>query len=77
MTDFGEVEVRRVLCLLCGSKCGAKLHVKGGKIVKVEGDELNPVNQGWMCSAGKAGVVRLFLKGTYNTEKFLHKVKHA
>ena len=29
--------------------CGVKLHIKDGKLVKVEGDETHPITQGRLC----------------------------
>ena len=34
----------------CHGGCGAKLFVKNGKVVKVEGDETHPWSQGRACS---------------------------
>ena len=33
----------------CHGGCGAKLYVKDGKVVKVEGDENHPYSQGRVC----------------------------
>ena len=33
----------------CHGSCGQKLYVKGGRLIKVEGDENNPWNQGRAC----------------------------
>ncbi len=40
----------------CGSHggCGAKLYVKDGKVVKIEGNENHPWNQGRLCAKGVA-----------------------
>ena len=34
----------------CHGNCGQKLYVKEGKLIKVEGDENHPWNQGRACS---------------------------
>ncbi|MBW1802941.1 MAG: hypothetical protein JRJ85_19695, partial [Deltaproteobacteria bacterium] len=33
----------------CHGNCGQKLYVKDGKLIKVEGDERHPWNQGRSC----------------------------
>ena len=33
----------------CHGGCGAKVHVKDGRVVKIEGDEDHPWNQGKLC----------------------------
>ncbi len=39
-------------CRFCGTGCGVMVGVKDGKIVAVEGDQLNPVNKGLLCIKG-------------------------
>jgi len=53
MKDGGKVEVFRTVVWSAGAGChggcGQKLYVKEGKLIKVEGDEKNPWNQGRAC----------------------------
>ncbi|RLF14049.1 MAG: hypothetical protein DRN06_07700, partial [Thermoprotei archaeon] len=39
---------------MCHGGCGALIHVKDGKAVKVEGDPSHPVSRGYMCAKGLA-----------------------
>src|SRR4030043_1019677 len=39
--------------------CGLLVHVKDGKIVKIEGDPESPLNQGTICAKGIAQIERL------------------
>ena len=39
-------------CSLCFSCCGLLLHVKDGKLVKVEGMPEHPISQGRLCPKG-------------------------
>jgi formate dehydrogenase alpha subunit len=42
-------------CTFCGTGCGLKLGSRGGRIVAVEGDAANPVNDGVLCVKGRYG----------------------
>lgn len=46
----------RTICPYCGCGCGLVLSVKDGKVVRVSGDEDNPVNHGWTCVKGRFGM---------------------
>ena len=50
------VEVRKSICTICDpqTQCGLDLHVKDGKIVKVEGSKEHPYSVGTLCSKGAA-----------------------
>jgi len=50
--DFSTV---RTVCGYCGVGCGLVFHLNDGEIVKVEGDEDNPVNRGRTCVKGRFG----------------------
>ncbi|MBI9046860.1 MAG: molybdopterin-dependent oxidoreductase [Anaerolineaceae bacterium] len=53
------VEVKKSVCYFCHNNCGLLAYVKDGKVLKVEGDDNYPVNQGSLCSRGN--VNHLFL----------------
>lgn len=38
------------VCVLCSHNCGIRVDVEDGKIVKVRGDESNPITQGYICN---------------------------
>jgi anaerobic selenocysteine-containing dehydrogenase len=42
------------VCPFCAVGCGMIVHVKDGKVVNIEGDDLNPINKGSLCSKGEA-----------------------
>ncbi|MEG1971938.1 MAG: molybdopterin-dependent oxidoreductase, partial [Oscillospiraceae bacterium] len=50
------IEIRRSLCDICspGAHCGVDLYIKDGKIIKVEGTENHPMNNGKLCTKGAA-----------------------
>ncbi len=56
------VEVKGV-CTYCSVGCGIIFYKKGDKVVYLEGDPDNPLNEGKLCIKGKAGI-QLF--GEYN-----------
>jgi len=43
-------------CRMCHGGCGALLHVRDNRLVRVEGDPTSPMNRGAMCIKGKATV---------------------
>lgn len=48
--DFDHV--RRSTCANCPAGCGIKVHMKGGRIVDILGDEEHPTNKGSFCPKG-------------------------
>ena len=48
------IEVRKTLCAMCDYRCGIDAYVKDGELLKVEGSENNPVNNGKLCARGLA-----------------------
>jgi len=44
----GEV-IRKALCGSCVYRCGVKVHIKNGEIVRIEGDQEHPVSRGRLC----------------------------
>ena len=50
------IEIRKSICTICDpqTQCGLDLHVKDGKIVKVEGSKEHPYSVGTLCSKGAA-----------------------
>ncbi len=49
-------------CRMCGNKawCTARVKVRDGVVVNVEGDPTNPVSQGKLCSRGQAALFNLY-----------------
>ena len=53
------VEIKKSVCYFCHNNCGLLAYVKDGQVLKVEGDDSYPVNQGALCSRGN--INHLFL----------------
>ena len=53
-----KIEGEKVLsvCQYCAVGCGLVYYVKDGKVVHVEGDPENPINNGSLCSKGTAHI---------------------
>ena len=56
----------------CHGGCGAKLYIKDGKVVKVEGDPCHPFNQGRSCSRLLA-----LTQYMYHKERILYPLKRV
>ncbi|MFC1861643.1 molybdopterin-dependent oxidoreductase, partial [Chloroflexota bacterium] len=56
----------------CHGGCGAKVHVRDGKVVKVEGDENHPWNQGRLCARALA-----MTQYMYHQDRITHPLKRA
>jgi len=48
------IEIRRSMCDICspGMHCGIAAYVKDGEIIKIEGLDGHPINQGKLCTKG-------------------------
>ncbi|MCX8022333.1 MAG: molybdopterin-dependent oxidoreductase [Syntrophorhabdaceae bacterium] len=44
----------RSICGFCHTNCGVKIHLKEGRISRIEGDEEHPVNRGYICPKAQA-----------------------
>lgn len=54
--DDTGIEVRRTMCDICspGMHCGINAYIKDEKVIKIEGLDGHPVNDGRLCSKGLA-----------------------
>jgi len=59
-------------CNMCYRMCGVLVHLRGGKVTKVEGDPDCPVNRGRLCIKGPAAVERL-----YHPDRLKYPLKRA
>jgi len=59
-------------CGLCAIGCGILVHIKGSKVVKVEGDLQNPLNKGTLCAKGLASLEYL-----YHPDRLKHPLRRA
>lgn len=55
-TGADEEIVVKSQCRMCHGTCGALVHVRNGRVIKVEGYEGSPTNQGTMCTKGLATI---------------------
>ncbi len=71
-TTTGSTRIVRTVCDRCHSECGVLVHVRDGKVIKVEGDPNHPANEGSMCVKGLA-VVQM----VYHPDRILYPIKRA
>ncbi len=55
-----EEHVVPSVCLMCPSGCGLWARVVNGRLVKLEGSPLHPINQGGLCPKGQAAPELLY-----------------
>src|SRR3989338_6163087 len=48
------------LCTQCPAGCGLHVRVMEGRVKKVEGNPLHPINRGRLCARGQAGPQALY-----------------
>ena len=48
------------VCDGCHEQCGVLVHIKDGKVVRIEGDPSNPQNEGKLCPKGFASIEMLY-----------------
>ena len=61
-----DVQVKKSVCYFCHNNCGLLVYVKNGKILRVEGDDGYPVNNGGLCSRGNINHLVLDYPGRVN-----------
>ena len=61
----GEATWYATTCRECPAGCGMLAKNRDGRVIKVEGNPLNPVNTGKLCARGQASV-----QGVYNPDRF-------
>ncbi len=54
VTELSQEKVVRTVCHGCHSLCGVLVHVKDGRVIKIEGDPEHPHSEGMMCPKGFA-----------------------
>lgn len=55
-----ETKIFKSTCRMCHGVCGVLLHVRGGRVVRIEGDRGSPTNRGYLCSKGQAAIELLY-----------------
>ncbi len=59
----GREEFVTSSCLLCPSHCGIRGRLVDGKLVRIDGNPLHPINRGGLCPKGVAGIQLLYHPG--------------
>lgn len=67
---MAQERIVRTTCGMCSAACGVRVHVAGGRALKVEGDPESPVNRGAICPKGRAAVEYL-----YHPERLTHPLR--
>lgn len=55
-----NVEIVPSSCRACISNCGVLVHVKNGRVIKIEGDPIDPMSKGLVCAKGLAAIQALY-----------------
>jgi anaerobic selenocysteine-containing dehydrogenase len=63
------IQIRKTFCSICNAltHCGIDAYVKDGVVIKVEGSESHPHNQGALCSKGSASRQYIYHKDRLRT----------
>lgn len=67
---IAEAKENFTVCCFCSVGCGAIVHTKEGKMINLEGDPANPINEGALCSKGQS------MFQLANNKKRITKVKY-
>ncbi|MCC8142391.1 MAG: molybdopterin-dependent oxidoreductase [Lachnospiraceae bacterium] len=55
-----EERVIKTACRACIANCGVLAYVKNGRVVKLEGNPIDPMSRGRMCAKGLSGIQALY-----------------
>jgi anaerobic selenocysteine-containing dehydrogenase len=55
-TVDSDTRIYKSVCRSCHGGCGALLHVRDGRLIKIQGDPASPLNHGRLCPIGSATV---------------------
>ncbi|MCI6019339.1 MAG: molybdopterin-dependent oxidoreductase [Clostridiales bacterium] len=55
-----EVKIVKTACRACIANCGVLAYVKHGRVVKLEGNPVDPMSRGRMCAKGLSGIQALY-----------------
>jgi thiosulfate reductase/polysulfide reductase chain A len=69
---MSNVDIKRAMCTFCPGGCGVLVHVKDGKITKIEGNREHPVSRGFTCERMKYAI-----KWLYHPEQLKYPLKRA
>ena len=68
----GEETVFRSVCRMCHGTCGTLVHVRNGRVVKVEGNPESPTNEGTLCVRGLSTI-----QHQYNPRRLRYPMKRV
>lgn len=57
-------------CRICHGGCGVLVHIKDGRVIRIEGDPQSPISRGTLCPKGMASV-----QLAYHPDRLLHPLK--
>ncbi|MCF0143148.1 MAG: molybdopterin-dependent oxidoreductase, partial [Parasporobacterium sp.] len=58
--NLEEEHIVKTACRACIANCGVLAHVKNGRVVKLEGNPVDPMSRGKMCAKGLSGIQALY-----------------
>lgn len=70
--DLEEETIVHSSCRACISNCGVLVHVRNGRVTKVEGDEIDPMSKGRICPKGLAAI-----QAFYNPNRMKYPMKRV
>ena len=53
-------KIVKTACRACIANCGVLAHVENGRVVKLEGNPIDPMSKGRMCAKGLSGIQALY-----------------
>ena len=72
MTIESSVTIKKSVCSPCHSNCGVLVHIKDGRVIKIEGDPDHPENEGSMCVRGQS-----FTQLLYHQDRIKYPMKRV
>ncbi len=70
--NTSEEKVIRSMCRMCHGTCGTLVHVRNGRVVKIEGDPQSPTNRGTLCIKGLSTI-----QHQYNPRRLRYPIKRV
>ena len=55
-----EEQIISTACRACIANCGVQAHVKNGRVIRLEGEPLDPMSKGKLCAKGLSGISALY-----------------
>jgi len=55
-----EVKIYKSSCRACIAACAVLVHVKDGRVIKIEGNPESPMSRGGVCAKGLSGIQALY-----------------